>query len=630
MKSKKKSLCIILVVALVFSVFIELCLFTVNRSVGFENGSVSLLQKEGCSLTPANYNVDGNRYGQNNVDPQLNFSGVNEDIKTVYIKFGSHIIKDTPVQIYYAEKDMDFTPDNSRRTTVTFPSKSLIMEIPEGDYASLRIDIDGDFALADVIVSSSSAKTITRFDGGFNVLHVLIFFAVISIALFIFVKWTTSEKSVKSLTTFEFIFLVGCFVYYAMWIIKPLNYGPDEHMRYAVSRFFFENNRLPIGKELVNSVWGFSYALFPTMLCSVLDYIPMKIAALFTTNWFYILLAARMVSVCCATLTVYFTVKASKQVFKNPTRWIMISVVAALPQFAFLGSYVNNDICAMLGISIVLYAWTLAINNNWSFKNAFVLSVGMAICAMSYYNSYVWVLASIFIYFITYFYQNKKDYKGFVRLSAFIVVVTLVLMGYLFARHLYLYHDLLGFKVSREYAAIYADEAFKPENRGNPSNLGYSLWHMLFDMGWLSSTYRSFIGFFGPMAYPLNNNVYRFYTLFFIVAFIGFVYFVFKLIANAKHQKPTLDWVVFYISLAFCGVMAVALSMYNSYFSDYQPQGRYCFPLLPALAIFVAKGFETLISLIKSERAQYAAVSSICTILFMISFSSYINVLLVS
>ena len=145
MKSKKKSLCIIFAVALVFSVLIELGLFTVNRSVGFESGSVSLLQKEGCSLTPANYNVDGNRYGQNNVDPQLNFSGVNEDVKTVYIKFGSRIIKDTPVQIYYAEKDMDFTPDNSRRTTVTFPSKSLIMEIPEGDYASLRIDIDGDF-----------------------------------------------------------------------------------------------------------------------------------------------------------------------------------------------------------------------------------------------------------------------------------------------------------------------------------------------------------------------------------------------------------------------------------------------------------------------------------------------------
>ena len=197
MKSKKKGLCIIFAVALVFSVLIELCLFTVNRSVSFENGSVSLLQKEGCSLIPANYNVDGNRYGQNDVDPQLNFSGVNEDVKTVYIKFGSRIIKDTPVQIYYAEKDMDFTPDNSRRTTVTFPSKSLIMEIPEGDYASLRIDIDGDFALEDVIVSSSRAKTVTHFDGSFNVLHVLIFFAVISIALFVIVKWATSEKSVN-------------------------------------------------------------------------------------------------------------------------------------------------------------------------------------------------------------------------------------------------------------------------------------------------------------------------------------------------------------------------------------------------------------------------------------------------
>ncbi len=630
MKSKKRSLCIIFAVALVFSVLIELCLFTVNRSVEFPDGSVSLLNKEDCVLTPVGYNSNGNIYNQSSDDPQLIFTGVNETVKTIYIKFGSHITKDTPVQVYYAETATEFSASASKQMTATFPAKSAIMEIPGGDYSSLRIDIDGNFAIDDIIVSPSSAKTVLRFDGTFSIVHVLIFFAGISIALFIFVKWATGKKTEKSLTVFELIFLAACFVYYTMWIIKPLNYGPDEAMRYDVSLFFFNNNRLPVGTEAANPVWGFSYALLPTMLCNVLDYIPMKLASLFTANSFYILLAARMVSVCCATLTVYFTVKASKQIFKTPSRWIMITVIAAMPQFAFLGSYVNNDICSMLGISMILYAWTLAINENWNFKNALLLSVGMAVCAMSYYNSYVWVLASIFIYFITYFYHNKKDFKGFVKMSAFIVIITLVLMGYLFARHVYLYHDLLGFNVMHDYGLEYAKEGYKPGSRGTPSQHGYSLSFMLNDMGWISSSYQSFIGCFGPMAYPLSNSVYRFYKIFFAIAFIGFAFYLIKLAVKSKKKKPTLDWVMFYLALVACGVIAIALSVYNSYFSDYQPQGRYCFPMLPALAVFTAKGVEAFVTLLKSEKAQCAVVSSICTVLFMISVTSYTNVLLAS
>lgn len=630
MKSKKKGLCIILAVALVFSVLIELCLFTVNRSIEFGDGSTSLLSKEGCTLTAANYNINGNKYGQNDVDPQLNFSGVNEDVKTVYIKFGSHIIKDTPVQIYYAEKDMDFTPDNSKHTTVSFPSKSLIMEIPEGDYASLRIDIDGDFALEDVIVSSSSAKTVTHFDGSFNVLHVLIFFAAISIALFITVKWATSEKSVKSLTTFEFIFLVGCFIFYSLWTLKRYNYAPDEAMRYDVSLFFFENNRLPIGHEVANPIWGFSYALLPTMLCNVLDYIPMKLASLFTSSDYIILLAARMVSVCCATGVVYYIIKASKQIFTSYVRWIMIILVAGMPQFAFLASYVNNDICALLGVSMILYAWTLAINENWNFKNALLLSVGMATCATSYYNSYMWILASIFIYFITYFYQNKKDYKGFVKLSSFIVIVTLLLMGYLFARHVYLYNDLIGMKVSREHGEMYGLEAYKPSNRETPYRQGYSLMDMLIGMEWITITYKSFIGMFGYMAHQLNYHIYKFYALFFVIAFIGIVIRLFRIFANLKHEKVTLQQTVFTLALIACGVVTVCLSVYNSYCSDFQPQGRYCYPMLPALAIFTARGFETLLGFIKNEKARIASVSAICTVIVAISINSYYSVLLLT
>ena len=148
----------------------------------------------------------------------------------------------------------------------------------------------------------------------------------------------------------------------------PFNYAPDEAMRYEVSEFFFNNNRLPVDKETINSYWGFSYAHLPTMLCNVFDYVFMKFTALFNNSSRAILLSARMVSVFSGVGTVYFTIKSSKLLFKSPARWIMILLVATLPQFIFISSYVNNDILALLGSSIILYAWLLAINYNWNYK----------------------------------------------------------------------------------------------------------------------------------------------------------------------------------------------------------------------------------------------------------------------
>lgn len=631
MKDRQKSLCIVLVASLIFSIIAELCFFTVNSEIEFGGGSVSLLSKDGCAFSTSGYILNENFYTQENEDPQLIFRDVNETVHTVYIKFGSRIKKDTSVQIYYAKKGEDFSAENATvPITLTFPAKTALVEIPKGDYSDIRVDINGTFLIEDILVSPSVAKRAIHFDGGFSLIHLLIFFAFISIALLIFVKWFQGEKTTKSLTAFELIFIVGCFIYYTMWIIKPINYGPDESMRYDVSLFFFQHNRLPIGRETANPVWGFSYALFPTMMCNILDYIPMKLTSLITTNELLILKAARMVSVCCATGTVYFIIKASKQIFETCARWIMIVLVAAIPQFAFLGSYVNNDICAMFGISIILYAWTLGIKDNWNYKNALLLSIGISVCALSYYNSYPWILCSIFIYILTYFYQNKKDCKGFIKLSAFIVVVTLALIGYMFIRHLYLYGDLLGFNVTYEYGELYGLPDYKPSGRGNPANMGYSLKYMLFNMGWLKSTYKSFIGIFGPMAFQLDNKIYQFYTLFFIIAILGLSFILVKAILNLKKKKPTLDIVVFIIVLAICSILPVLLRIYNSYNSDYQPQGRYCYPILPAVAVFAAKGFEALIGLFKDEKSRIVTVSIICTVLVVISVSSYFNVLLLT
>ena len=53
----------------------------------------------------------------------------------------------------------------------------------------------------------------------------------------------------------------------------------------------------------------------------------------------------------------------------------------------------------------------------------------------------------------------------------------------------------------------------------------------------------------------------------------------------------------------------VVLSAYNSYSSDFQAQGRYLMPALPALMIFVVKGYQQIDDIL-GKRRQYTAIAA--------------------
>lgn len=429
------------------------------------------------------------------------------------------------------------------------------------------------------------------------------------------------KKNDRMLSWFEWFFCFAVFVFYFIWaVLQKYNYAPDEYMRYDVTMFLFNNNRLPVGDELLSFWWGFSYAHLPAVLCNQLGYVFMKIASIFTTTEFHLLVAARMVSVFCGTGAVYYTIKISKQLFKSPARWIMIVLIAFMPQYAFLSSYVNNDIVAFFGISMIMYAWVLSIKDNWNFKNGTLLSVGMSVCALAYYNSYAWILFSIFFFIITYFLQNRNDYKGFAKISGFIIIFTLALIGYSFIRHLVIYGDLLGIETSHKYGELYAHESLKPSNRFSLYEQGVSIFDMLFSLQykWVYVTVKSFIAVFGYMTIDCPNYVYVCILLIFVIGIIGFVVrFVDKIIIKKHKLKPII--LVFYICLALSGIVTVLLSIRNSYCTDFQPQGRYCYPAFLPLAFAVTKGFETLLNLLKKLKIRCYAVTAICVAFIFIS-----------
>ncbi len=627
LKNQKKTIIIIVLFALVISFLLELAFWRVEESYAFSSDHASAMDPGVCQVLTSGYQIDSQgKYTLSTSDPQIMLMNVNLNVKTVLMTFQSRIFTSPRCQVFYSAGE-DFSEEKSFFQSVPIGTDRLIFSLPEGEIKNVRIDIDGEFSLENIFVTSGTVSPTRTVVAPFSMLRVLLIFLLLAIVGLLFLNWILS-KNPRRLSRYEFIFVLVMFLVYFVWAVsKGFDYAPDEAMRYDVTKFLFDHNRLPINDEL-KSVWGFSYAHLPTVLCNQVGYVFMKLTSVFSTNSHTLLIAARMVSVLACTGTVYVIIKMTKLIFNTPTRWVAIVAVAWMPQFAFLGSYVNNDSIAVFGITVILYSWMLGMKDRWNFKNAALLVIGLSVCILSYYNSYGWVLLSVIFFVVSYLYQNKKDYKGMFKFAGIIACATFLLAGHIFIRHLVLYGDLLGFRTLDYYGELYAVDSLLPSNRPSIFEQGLSLKEMLVDRGWLRSTLMSFVAGFGYMNVFPPAIVYFIVSLFILVAVVGCILELIRRIL--KKQKPDRLNAVFYSFLIIGSLIAIAFSIYNSYCSDFQPQGRYCYPAFPAMAIFAAWGYEGVLRFFKKESHKYAMVAMACTAFVALSLFVFYTVYLPS
>ena len=615
---KKKNIIIVaLVLALICAFVLELNAFVYDTVFDVSGSKASLLEPAVCAMEIVGYEVSENgKYTPNTPDPQVIFTDINQEINSVLITFKNRLTSSVDCQVFFARNN-DFNEENSMITKIPFGADAFMLTLPEGGFDDLRLDINGVFTFEDVVVTNGSITQEKTAVQSLDMLRVLATFVLVSFVLLLLIRWVYS-KNVRKLSVYEHLFLCFVFCYYFVWAVaKEFDYGPDEAMRYDVTKFLFEHNRLPVGDELL-SHWGFSYAHIPTLACNLFGYMLMKFASIYTLDPRMLLIAARMVSVICCTGAVYFVIKLTRVILRTPARWLMIVAIAFVPQFAFLASYVNNDSIALLGVSIIIYAWALGMTDNWNLKNCVLLSVGISTCAISYYNSYGWILLSVFFFIFSYLYKNKKDHKGLLKYIGIIAGLTLLFSGFCFIRHLVIYGDLIGFKTTLYYGDLYAIPSLKAENNPSIAQQGFSLAYMLFDMEWLRITFESFVGVFGYMQYTCPDKVYELMKYFVWVAVIGCA--VGGVVKIKKKEKIDILHLCFYICSVICAVITVCLSIYNSYTNDFQPQGRYCYPAIFTIAMFVAIGYNGLLRLVKDPKHKYAMVAMLCTVFIGISY----------
>lgn len=72
-------------------------------------------------------------------------------------------------------------------------------------------------------------------------------------------------------------------------------------------------------------------------------------------------------------------------------------LVCFLPGVIFASSYVNMDGLGLCASSWIVLCWCKALKQkNWSVKLCIEFGAAISLCALSYYNSYGYILCSIF------------------------------------------------------------------------------------------------------------------------------------------------------------------------------------------------------------------------------------------
>lgn len=420
------------------------------------------------------------------------------------------------------------------------------------------------------------------------------------------------------------IFLIGLFGYYLIWTVsQPYNSCPDEKMKWDICKYIAEHNSIPDGRDesIRDSIWGISYAFQPIltyMICAVF----VKIASIFTTQQFVLVVAARLVSTISMTLTIYFIIKIANKLFKDKGiyKYLFIVFIAFQPITAFLASYINNDSTAILAISMIIYLWILGLESNWKTKHCILLGGAVGFCALTYYNAYGYILCSVLIC-LSSAVLNKMGAKEIAKKALIVASVAFAVAGWWFVRNAIIYDgDILGTKTQNEYGDKYALEQYKPSVRKTPENSNESIWHMLDEDAWANTTAKSFVGIFGYHSILMSNKIYYSYLGLWLIGGLGCLLKFKDLFIYKKEEKS--KYILNYI-FVIAIIIPILLSIIYSYTSDFQPQGRYIMGIIIPFVYFVVNGIQTMLEkFIKSEKIRNIIIIMIMLLIIAISFKA--------
>ncbi|MCK9641680.1 MAG: GtrA family protein [Prolixibacteraceae bacterium] len=403
----------------------------------------------------------------------------------------------------------------------------------------------------------------------------------------LFIHWPL--LALVALFTFVTIYMASTIPMPSLSKTYPAS-APDETTHWSLNvKFYLDNKRLPVSGEDDLSVLSqcrdnqngkvsclYSYQIYPPH-----SYI---IAAMFAKTaekvGYAPELGARgasiffgLISLICAYFTAFLITRS------RSLSSLLGFTFMFIPQVLFTSSYINLDAYSFMCSMLLALGVAWVVSSKASIKSLIcvgVISGGLIPTAKPNY-----FLLSIFALALsTYLIRAKKGSifnKKVLYLLVSAILGFILISAFWYTRNYILYHDLLGQDYVLSVMAKYHE-------LGSPIPFSIEGLSRLINMHYFDILLRSFIANYGGMTFPLKETDYSIIQSIWVVAGGFFAWCIYEM----KDKKARISAILASITFVLLFVGLIFVNIYNSMVYDYQPQGRYMFPLIGPLIILLA------------------------------------------
>lgn len=389
--------------------------------------------------------------------------------------------------------------------------------------------------------------------------------------------------------------LAVCYGYLATRIgVGIMDGGPDETARLLVPKAMLCGDLLPSGYNPVTVMnWSeypysgnYSYAFYPQLLGAYVTAAFMFVARLFGAAPVWQLVAARLSSALWGVVGAFFVGKTVRTCLDDELDKCWYGAAATLlvglwPQYAFISSYVNNDVVGAAGVAMLVCALVTGIRNGWTRPRCALLAAGIVVCALGYLNTYGFILAAIVVFIHSSLVQPGRSRTAAWRSIGLTALVCAVCTFPFFAVNIVRYGDVIGSRVFEEQHLAWVAQGNEPLMRPYEG----SFWSLILVDDFVHTTVQSFIGNLGFMAAPLpdiSQLVIGGTLVLLTGSFLGD--------ARLRQRCCSHRWRLFVFVLLVAAAITIGLHVWRTLNSDYQAQGRYVIDILMPWCVLATLG----------------------------------------
>ncbi len=307
---------------------------------------------------------------------------------------------------------------------------------------------------------------------------------------------------------------------------------------------------------------------------------------------FYLL---RLLSIFFSIINLFFIYKISKLFFEgNRLVNLCLFFAASIPQFIFVSSTITNDTLANLLGTLSVYAFLIFLKDS-SLKNIIIFSLFFSLSLLCK-KTLFFLIPAVIISSAYAFHIKRINRDTLIKLSASLLIFTIIISGWFFYRNFIIYDDVLLSNIEKITVPMHYDPK--------------SIFSLYFLLPFIPGLFGSFFGVFGWMNVAMPFIVYVFYFLFTAAGVIG-------IIKNFSLKKINPDKIFITCALIVC---FAGIVYYNLSYT--QHQGRFLFPVLSLICICLIKGLQKFFLVFKKDVLNKNILRAICICFFLINLLS--------